>query len=77
MARPGAYKSAKRRKELMRQKKQEEKRKKRLLKKVTDHQDPFAVQGPEDGGIENYEETENPEENVNPEAHEERTETER
>lgn len=76
MARPGAYKSAKRRKELMRQKKQEEKRKKRLQKKVTDQQDPFAAEGLEEGGIENTEVTENAEENVNPEEQEERTETE-
>ena len=59
MARPGAYKSVKRRKELMRQKKQEEKRKKRLQKKMADQQDPFLVEGIEQSGTENPGEIEN------------------
>jgi hypothetical protein len=39
LAKPGAYKSEKRKKELTRQKKQEEKRQRRLSKAVSTHQD--------------------------------------
>ncbi len=47
MARPGAYKSEKRRKEISRLKKQEEKRQKRLQKRVSTEKDTELIDSEE------------------------------
>jgi hypothetical protein len=64
LARPGAYKSEKRKKELTRQKKQEKKRQRRLEKDSPASEAGPEMEGAEEGAGEVTEETAEPEQTV-------------